>query len=31
VSSDQEEVARTFERYNLTSAPVVDPIKGWSA
>jgi magnesium transporter len=25
VSSDQEEVARTFERYNLTSAPVVDP------
>jgi magnesium transporter len=23
--SDQEEVARTFERYNLTSAPVVDP------
>ena len=25
VTSDQEEVARTFERYNLTSAPVVDP------
>jgi magnesium transporter len=25
VASDQEEVARTFERYNLTSAPVVDP------
>jgi magnesium transporter len=24
VTSDQEEVARTFERYNLTSAPVVD-------
>lgn len=24
-SSDQEEVARTFERYNLTAAPVVDP------
>ena len=23
--ADQEEVARTFERYNLTSAPVVDP------
>ena len=25
MTSDQEEVARTFERYNLTSAPVVDP------
>jgi magnesium transporter len=25
VTSDQEEVARTFERYNLTSAPVIDP------
>ena len=25
VTSDQEEVARAFERYNLTSAPVVDP------
>jgi magnesium transporter len=25
VESDQEEVARQFERYNLTSAPVVDP------
>jgi len=25
VTLDQEEVARTFERYNLTSAPVVDP------
>src|SRR4029077_18450735 len=25
VSSDQEGGARTFERYNLTSAPVVDP------
>ncbi len=25
VTSDQEEGARTFERYNLTSAPVVDP------
>jgi magnesium transporter len=25
VDSDQEEVARLFERYNLTSAPVVDP------
>jgi magnesium transporter len=27
VSADQEEVARLFERYNLTSAPVVDPDK----
>ncbi|MGZ5850360.1 MAG: magnesium transporter [Methyloceanibacter sp.] len=25
VEADQEEVARLFERYNLTSAPVVDP------
>ena len=25
VTADQEEVARTFERYNLTSAPVIDP------
>ncbi len=25
VTFDQEEVARMFERYNLTSAPVVDP------
>ena len=25
VTADQEEVARHFERYNLTSAPVVDP------
>jgi magnesium transporter len=24
VTADQEEVARTFERYNLTSAPVID-------
>ncbi len=27
VDADQEEVARLFERYNLTSAPVVDPDK----
>lgn len=27
VQADQEEVARLFERYNLTSAPVVDPDK----